>query len=163
MSTDRAIASQREEIVDAFIARFGVLPEQCEQVVRTNDRGETVFFIRKRRKDPGQDTFDSVADIADAVVSAVCNAYSELLRPVIPDQITGIRRTTEPTAARHMCMLILREHYSLTMEEIGRPFGRHHATVIHGIRMTKAAMVDRPIMARVYRNACASLRLEPLI
>lgn len=163
MKDHLGMTAQREDIVDAFIARYGLLPEQCEQVVRINDQGETVYFIRKRRNPGGADGFDSTTDVAEKVIKAVCSAYSDLLRPVTPEQVVGRHKTSEPVTARHLCMFILREHYSLTLSEAGASFNRHHATVIYGVRMARTVMVERQIVARVYRNVCTSLKLEPLI
>lgn len=44
----------REEILTAFIAKYQLHPDECEQVTMTDpDTGNTIWFVRKR---PTQET-----------------------------------------------------------------------------------------------------------
>ncbi len=42
------IHSQREEILTAFIAKYGCEPEECEQVVICSHDSTIKWFVRKR-------------------------------------------------------------------------------------------------------------------
>ena len=44
-----SILSQREEIVKAFIAKYGFAPEEAEQVCQQTSEG-IIWFIRKKQK-----------------------------------------------------------------------------------------------------------------
>jgi hypothetical protein len=39
---------QREEILKAFLARYELFPEECEQVTQHNIDGSLSWFIRKK-------------------------------------------------------------------------------------------------------------------
>ena len=42
------ISTQREEILAAFVAKYGCQPEEIEQVVRLGRPGEEIFSVRKK-------------------------------------------------------------------------------------------------------------------
>jgi hypothetical protein len=47
----RRILAQREEILSAFIAKYGDLdPADCEQIVRRVDADTELFYVRKRQR-----------------------------------------------------------------------------------------------------------------
>jgi len=47
----RRILAQREEILAAFIAKYGDLdPADCEQIVQRVDSDIEVFYVRKRQR-----------------------------------------------------------------------------------------------------------------
>ncbi|BCU77988.1 helix-turn-helix domain-containing protein [Luteolibacter sp. LG18] len=52
---------------------------------------------------------------------------------VAPSLLTGARRQSYITEARHAAMALLREE-GLTQEDIGAIFRRDHTTVIHAVR-----------------------------
>ena len=52
---------------------------------------------------------------------------------VAPSLLTGGRRQSYITEARHAAMVLLREE-GLTQEDIGAIFQRDHTTVIHAVR-----------------------------
>jgi hypothetical protein len=44
------IYEQREEIITAFLAKYGLDPAECEQIIETGRDGETIWHVRKREK-----------------------------------------------------------------------------------------------------------------
>jgi chromosomal replication initiation ATPase DnaA len=57
-------------------------------------------------------------------------------RAVTRDEVCGEARTKAVVRARHEVWWLLRNHpeVSFSFQEIGRLFGRDHATVLHGVR-----------------------------
>lgn len=49
-------------------------------------------------------------------------------------KIAGISRNASVVTARHLYWKLLREQYGLTLEEIANISGRHHSTVLAGIK-----------------------------
>jgi len=45
------ILSQREQILEAFVAETGLMPSECEQVVKGTPGGDTYFWVQKKGKD----------------------------------------------------------------------------------------------------------------
>jgi len=43
------INSQRERILEAFIAEIGCKPSECEQVMQRQSDGGYIWFVRKRK------------------------------------------------------------------------------------------------------------------
>lgn len=62
------------------------------------------------------------------ILEAVAHEYD-----ICPAEITSRTRRQPVAAARQLVMYLLRTTTPLTLEDIGRSLGRHHATVIHGI------------------------------
>lgn len=48
------IDAQREEILEAFVAKYGFEPDECEQVLQYTE-DSIIFFVRKRIKDEYQE------------------------------------------------------------------------------------------------------------
>lgn len=44
----KKIHLQKEEILTAFIAKYGCSPEECEQVVQHNSDGTVTWSVRKK-------------------------------------------------------------------------------------------------------------------
>lgn len=67
-------------------------------------------------------------------------------RRVTRDDLCGRARTKAIAAARNEVWWRLRHHpdLALSLNEIGRLFGRHHASVIHGIRAHQRRLHDCP-------------------
>ena len=62
------------------------------------------------------------------LLEAVAHEYD-----ICPTEITSRTRRQPIAAARQVVMYLLRTTTPLTLEDIGRALGRHHATVIHGV------------------------------
>lgn len=71
-------------------------------------------------------------------------------RRVTRDELCGRARTKAISAARKELWWRLRHHpdMSFSFQEIGRLFGRHHATVIQGIRAHARCLSDGAFHAR---------------
>ncbi len=46
----REINLQREEILRAFIAKYGWEPDECEQVLEMTESGGTRWYVRRKTK-----------------------------------------------------------------------------------------------------------------
>ena len=55
-------------------------------------------------------------------------------RGIAVSRLRGPERQASIVRARHECMWLLRTQLPLSLPEIGRLFGRHHTTVMDGIR-----------------------------
>lgn len=74
---------------------------------------------------------------------------------LLPEDITGSRRTKSVADARHVAMYLLREDSALSLPQIGALFGgRDHSTVAHGVaKITSELQRDESL-----RNTIAVLR-----
>ena len=45
------VQAQREEILEAFVAKYGFDPEKVTQVLRIMPNGDTVWFVREKTKE----------------------------------------------------------------------------------------------------------------
>jgi chromosomal replication initiation ATPase DnaA len=64
------------------------------------------------------------------IIETVCTHFG-----CKPDQLRTPRRDRELVEPRMFAMMYLKEYNRLSLEKIGRLFNRHHATVLHGIRV----------------------------
>jgi chromosomal replication initiation ATPase DnaA len=87
--------------------------------------------------------------VVDLTLRAVWAAWS-----VPIDEIKGRRRTARVVQARKALMLLLHEQ-GFSYPRIGAVLGRHHSTVIHGVRrMQREAAVSRKVSDRVQTARC---------
>ena len=49
------IYRQREEVLQAFVAKYGCEPDECEQVVISDQSSTIRWFIRKRQVSPDEE------------------------------------------------------------------------------------------------------------
>ena len=145
------IEAQRQEIVDAFCARHGLTPDECEQVVRT-DGQEVRFWVRRRT---------GGLRSVEAVLDAVCDAYGAVFVQVQQGALLSGSRKQDTVRARQIAMYILRKHCRLTLKDIGRSMNRDHATVIHGTRTAAVYMLEDPDGYKVYTIAMKALGINP--
>jgi len=70
---------------------------------------------------------------------------------LLPEDITGARRTKSVADARHLAMYLLREDSALSLPQIGALFGgRDHSTVAHGVaKITTELRRDEQLRATV--------------
>jgi len=52
MRACRRIVNQREEILEAFIAKYGFQPDECQQIVQQKPDGTMRWFVEKLEKPP---------------------------------------------------------------------------------------------------------------
>ena len=72
------------------------------------------------------------------IISEVCRFYS------IEEQVLrGTLKNKATVEARQIAMYLIRKMTNLSLPEIGREFGRDHATVIHSLKKIDAALLDR--------------------
>ena len=72
------------------------------------------------------------------IITEVCRYYS------IEEQVLrGSLKNKSTVEARQIAMYLIRKMTNLSLPDIGREFGRDHATVIHSLKKIDAAMMDR--------------------
>lgn len=72
------------------------------------------------------------------IISEVCRFYS------IEEQVLrGTLKNKSTVEARQIAMYLIRKMTNLSLPDIGREFGRDHATVIHSLKKIDAALLDR--------------------
>ena len=83
---------------------------------------------------------------AEVIIEAVARQYG-----LMPDDITGKKRSREIALPRQIAMYICREMTSMSTPSIGRAFGgRDHTTIMHGCdRITEAMKADFAFKKRV--------------
>lgn len=57
------------------------------------------------------------------------------------DDLLGRSRKPHIAQARFLCWYVAREH-GMSLQQIGRAFGRDHSTIVHGIQREAAARLD---------------------
>lgn len=66
-----------------------------------------------------------------------------------PAEITSKRRFASVVMPRHAAMFLIRQHTSMSLEEIGGLFGgRDHTTVLHALRMIAQQLLTDPVLAQ---------------
>lgn len=72
-----------------------------------------------------------------SIVRAVLGATSSVCNVSVPALVSQMR-CRPSVEARWVVMLVATEHYGLSLSHIGRHLGgRHHTTVLHGLRAAK--------------------------
>ena len=80
---------------------------------------------------------------AEAVTDAVCDTWGVTL-----DEIKGGSREQPLAFARQVAMTLCREVAEMSFPEIGKHFGRSHATAIHSIKnVTKHSQTNHKVSA----------------
>ena len=66
---------------------------------------------------------------------------------VTTDEIRGQKRNAGIAMARHMCIYLVRQNTSLSLEDIGKKFDRDHSTIISSIRRIEEEKENSPATA----------------
>lgn len=98
-------------------------------------------YITPTAKIVAERSVPSLRPIAEAVAEFYDLTYEALLER---------RRRLRTAVPRHVVMLLAYETSDLGISEIGRQMGRHHTTVLHGLRRIRTAIErDEEIRADV--------------
>lgn len=89
----------------------------------------------------------------DPIIADVADEYG-----VSVDDIFGGSRLKAVSEARQMAMYLYAERTRLNLSEIGRFFGRHHATVIYAIQKMRFLVGNDKEVSRHYERI--KLRLD---
>ena len=81
---------------------------------------------------------DSVLEIIQGISIIVCEHFN-----ISPELLFSKRRTENITLPRQVVFYIARE-FNLTLEAIGKEFGKDHGTVLYGCRHIKEKMSVEP-------------------
>ena len=96
-----------------------------------------VAHVSRAIKDMHRSDVDSVPT-ASLIISEVCRFYS------IEEQILrGTQRNKQTVEARQVAMYLIRKMTTLSLPDIGREFGKDHATVIHALSKIENSLMDR--------------------
>ena len=72
--------------------------------------------------------------------------------------LQGSSRKRAVSRARQMAMYLLRQHTSLSLDQIGQRFGgKNHTTVLYAVRRVRKALADDPELAQQLAKVCSLL------
>ncbi len=77
------------------------------------------------------------------------------------DEIMSPKRNSRVVIPRHIAMYIIRKYNDITQTEIGRIFGRNHASIIHAIDNVEAELLTNHDFKANYDTIIKKLNLEP--
>ena len=77
------------------------------------------------------------------------------------DEIMSPKRNSKVVIPRHIAMYIIRKYNDITQTEIGRIFGRNHASIIHAIDNVEAMLLTNNDFKANYDTIIKKLNLEP--
>ena len=118
----RVRGSVRE--VEGVLNRLGAL-------VRLHGVAPSLAFAREHLSGTLADHHRSVGP--DEIIDTVATFYT-----VSRDQLMGKRRLKQLVRPRHVAMWLVREQTELSFPEIGRVFGRDHATIQHACKKIRS-------------------------
>ena len=107
----------------------------------------TMENAREAVKDVTNDS-QPVSVTVDKIIDYVANAFG-----VSAADIKSDKRQGAINLARQICMYVIKEVTSLTLQDIGSVFGKNHSTVLHSISAVKEKMDDNPQAKSVISNA----------
>lgn len=153
MKIPSAALEQRKEILKAFAAKHCVRPDLCEQVCVEDTEGKVLFYVRERRP-----VSEATAKVMDGVIRLVCERCGN----VSPGDVLSDGRRQELVTARNIIVLILREHYGLSLHDCGAAVNRHHATALLNLRRIKDDIGRYPPIRAIYHESCRAIGIAPL-
>ena len=74
------------------------------------------------------------------------------------DDIMSKKQNAPITKVRQICMYIVREITDMSLEEIGKNFGKNHATVLHSINKISSLMEAQPKEKNVIEDIIKNLQ-----
>ncbi len=77
------------------------------------------------------------------------------------DDIMSKKQNAPITKVRQICMYIVREITGMSLEEIGKNFGKNHATVLHSINKVTELMNTQPREKNVIEDIIKNLQSTP--
>lgn len=103
-------------------------------------------------------TIDEV--IIDAVIAAGEKAG---LAPITREELLTGTRKMDAVVHRNTVIYIMRAHYSMTVERIGKLIKRDHSTVVYTMGHVETRIKSETSPGRTYQYACDILGLQPLV
>lgn len=103
-------------------------------------------------------TIDEV--IIDAVIAAGEKAG---LAPITRQELLTGTRKMDAVVHRNTVIYIMRAHYSMTVERIGKLIKRDHSTVVYTMGRVETRIKSETSPGRTYQYACDILGLQPLV
>lgn len=95
-------------------------------------------------------TIELAADIATTYFGIV----------ITPQAIKGRQRYRHLVVARQVCMYFLRVNYAMTLNQIGKIFGKDHSTAIHSLtKVNDMIMTNDEAYCEIYENMVKNLEL----
>jgi len=91
----------------------------------------------------------------DKIIEYIAKSFG-----VTTADIKSDKRQSDINMARQMSMYVIKEATSLTLQDIGKIFGKNHSTVIHSINAAKEKIEENPSMNGVFTGAVNEFRNE---
>ena len=114
----------------------GTVKRLCALKELTN-REPTVALAQKVIKDVIDDDIPPIPITVEKIIEEVSR-----MQGVPPEEIKSTRQKANISLARKMCMYIMREVTTLTLEQIGEEFGKNYSTVIYSIKEIQKKMEE---------------------
>ena len=77
----------------------------------------------------------------DKIFTAIYHKYN-----VKKEDLTSTKRSKEIAFARHICIYLIREVTEMSLPNIGKLFGRDHATVMHSINKIEHRILNDSVL-----------------
>lgn len=88
----------------------------------------------------------------DYIIAKIADYYN-----ITPEEIMGKSKIKNVSNARHIAIYLIRSLTGLTLEDIGKVFGRDHSTVLHSIRKVEESLPSDPETADIVRDITANI------
>ncbi len=91
----------------------------------------------------------------EKITNLICKYYK-----LSPQELVSKSRKRKITLPRNIAIYLCRRYLNLSLEDIGRTFHRHHATVIHALITIDKEIKKRPTLAKEIDYLCHCLKEE---
>lgn len=116
-------------------------------------REPTIAAVQKIIKDVIDDDVPPIPVTVERIIEEVSR-----MQGVSPEDIRSSRQKANITLARKMCMYIMREITTMTLEQIGSEFGKTYSTVIYSINEIQKKMDEDSKMERKVSDIISNVR-----
>lgn len=112
----------------------------------------TVAYVQNVIRDIKNDFLPEPVTVAK-IIDEVSRTYG-----MTTDDIMSKKQNAPITKVRQICMYIVREITDMSLEEIGKNFGKNHATVLHSINKISSLMEAQPKEKNVIEDIIKNLQ-----
>lgn len=112
----------------------------------------TVAYVQNVIRDIKNDFLPEPVTVSK-IIDEVTRTYG-----ISVDEIMSKKQNAPITKVRQICMYIVREITDMSLEEIGKNFGKNHATVLHSINKVVALMEAQPKEKNVIEDIIKNLQ-----
>lgn len=114
----------------------------------------TVAYVQNVIRDIKND-FQPEPVTVNTIIEEVSRTYT-----VSVEDVLSKKQNAPITKVRQICMYIVREITEMSLEEIGKNFGKNHATVLHSINKVDALMKTQPKEKNIIEDIIKNLQSD---